>query len=100
MLLRLDDRFHPGRTQQVDPEESFAVLFSAPRSCRSDPHTGRHGAVELVGEKLLPLLKIKYNSAIADAFADLGKPEQVRKYSWASKSTCTRGSLAVRPGNA
>ncbi len=35
------------------------------------------GVRELAKEKLSPLLKLKYNNAIADAFADLGKPEEI-----------------------
>ena len=38
----------------------------------------KEGVGELNQEKLSPLLKLKYNSAIADAMADLGKPEQIR----------------------
>ena len=29
-------------------------------------------------EKLTPLLRLKYNNAIADAMADLGQPEEIR----------------------
>lgn len=36
------------------------------------------GVEELDEQKLGPLLKLKYNNAIADAFADLGSPEVVR----------------------
>ncbi|MCC6200104.1 MAG: DEAD/DEAH box helicase family protein [Moraxellaceae bacterium] len=36
------------------------------------------GVAELDGEKLSPLLKLKYHNALADAFAELGRPEQVR----------------------
>ena len=39
----------------------------------------RQGLDELDAEKLSPLLKLKYNNAIAGAFAELGQPEQVRK---------------------
>jgi len=39
----------------------------------------KQGVDELDQEKLSPLLKLKYNNAIADAFAELGKPEQVRR---------------------
>ena len=39
----------------------------------------RQGVDELDPEKLSPLLKLKYKNAIADAFADLGRPEQVRR---------------------
>src|SRR5205814_5832734 len=37
------------------------------------------GVEELAQEKLSPLLKLKYNNAIADAVADLGKPEEIGK---------------------
>jgi type I restriction enzyme R subunit len=36
------------------------------------------GVHELDKEKLSPLLKLKYNNAIADAIADLGPPEQIK----------------------
>ena len=36
------------------------------------------GVHELDQAKLSPLLKLKYNNAIADAMADLGQPEQIR----------------------
>jgi type I restriction enzyme R subunit len=39
----------------------------------------RVGVHELDKEKLSPLLKLKYNNAIADAIADLGKPEEIGK---------------------
>jgi type I restriction enzyme, R subunit len=35
------------------------------------------GVQELDQDKLAPLLKLKYNNAIADAVADLGKPEEI-----------------------
>jgi type I restriction enzyme R subunit len=35
------------------------------------------GVQELDREKLSPLLKLKYNNAIADAVADLGRPEEI-----------------------
>lgn len=34
---------------------------------------------ELGQEKLPPLLKLKYHNSMADAFADLGRPEEVGK---------------------
>jgi type I restriction enzyme, R subunit len=37
----------------------------------------RVGVDELSPDKLPPLLKLKYNNAIADAVADLGEPEQI-----------------------
>jgi type I restriction enzyme R subunit len=37
------------------------------------------GVDELDAEKLSPLLKLKYRNAIADAFVELGQPEQVRQ---------------------
>ena len=36
------------------------------------------GVEELDQEKLTPLLRLKYNNAIADAMADLGEPEEIR----------------------
>ena len=36
------------------------------------------GVEELDAEKLMPLLKLKYHDAIADALADLGQPDQIR----------------------
>ncbi|MBV9674845.1 MAG: hypothetical protein JO185_00815 [Acidobacteriaceae bacterium] len=35
------------------------------------------GVEELSQEKLSPLLKLKYRNALADALADLGRPEQI-----------------------
>jgi type I restriction enzyme, R subunit len=37
------------------------------------------GVGELDKEKLSPLLKLRYNNAIADAVADLGRPEEIGK---------------------
>ena len=37
------------------------------------------GVEELDQEKLTPLLRLKYNNSIADAVADLGKPEEIGK---------------------
>ena len=38
------------------------------------------GVQELDLEKLSPLLKLKYNNALADAFAELGKPDEIRSF--------------------
>ena len=35
------------------------------------------GVEELAAEKLSPLLKLKYHNAIADAVADLGRPDEI-----------------------
>jgi type I restriction enzyme R subunit len=37
------------------------------------------GVDELDTEKLTPLLKLKYNNALADAIKELGQPEQIRE---------------------
>lgn len=37
------------------------------------------GVDELAPEKLTPMLKLRYNNALADAAADLGPPDQIRK---------------------
>lgn len=42
-------------------------------------HYVRVGAQELDQEKLTPLLRLKYHNSIADAVADLGKPEEVSR---------------------
>ena len=42
-------------------------------------HYVRVGVEELDQEKLTPLLRLKYHDSIADAVADLGKPEEIGK---------------------
>jgi type I restriction enzyme R subunit len=37
------------------------------------------GVQELSRDKLTPLLRLKYHDSIADAIADLGKPEEIWK---------------------
>jgi len=39
----------------------------------------KQGVDELDDAKLKDLLKLKYNNAISDAFAELGQPDQVRR---------------------
>ncbi len=39
----------------------------------------KQGVEELDQDKLSPLLKLRYKNALADAFADLGKPDHVRR---------------------
>ena len=38
------------------------------------------GVQELDQDKLTPLLKLKYHDSIADALADLGRPEEIGKW--------------------
>ena len=42
-------------------------------------HYVRVGVEELDQEKLTPLLRLKYHDSIADAVADLGRPEEIGK---------------------
>jgi type I restriction enzyme, R subunit len=42
-------------------------------------HYVSEGVGELDQEKLTPLLRLKYHDSIADAVADLGKPEDIGK---------------------
>lgn len=42
-------------------------------------HYVSEGVRELDQDKLTPLLRLRYHNAIADAVADLGKPEQISK---------------------
>jgi len=39
----------------------------------------KEGVEELEAEKLAPLLRLRYHNAIADALADLGSADQIRK---------------------
>jgi type I restriction enzyme, R subunit len=58
------------RLRYTDPQQAFIDFVL-------DQYT-REGVGELDGDKLAPLLRLKYKNAIADAAADLGKPEQIR----------------------
>ncbi len=40
-------------------------------------HYVREGVGELDQDKLTPLLRLRYHDSIADAVADLGRPEQI-----------------------
>ena len=42
-------------------------------------HYVKEGVEELDAEKLAPLLRLRYNNAIADAVDDLGSADQIRK---------------------
>ena len=42
-------------------------------------HYVKEGVEELDAEKLTPLLRLRYNNAIADAVDDLGSADQIRK---------------------
>ena len=52
----------------IDAENSDFVL----------DHYTKEGVGELDGDKLAPLLKLRYKNAISDAVADLGNPDQIR----------------------
>ena len=43
-------------------------------------HYVSEGVRELDQKKLKPLLRLRYNNSIADAVADLGKPEEIGKF--------------------
>jgi len=58
----------------------------------------RQGVDELDAEKLSPLLRLKYQ-ALSDAFAELGRPEQVREVFWGFQPHLYSGrASAVAPG--
>jgi len=42
-------------------------------------HYVNEGVYELDQDKLTPLLRLKYNNSIADAVAELGRPEEIGK---------------------
>jgi type I restriction enzyme R subunit len=56
------------------------------------------GVQELDQEKLAPLLRLKYNNAIADAVADLGRPEEIGQvFSGFQKYLYQPGVVSNRP---
>jgi type I restriction enzyme R subunit len=56
------------------------------------------GVQELDQEKLAPLLRLKYNNAIADAVADLGRPEEIgHVFSGFQKYLYQPGVVSNRP---
>ena len=57
------------RTQFSDKQQTFLDFVLA--------HYVKEGVQELDREKLTPLLRLKYNDSLADAVADLGKPEEI-----------------------
>jgi type I restriction enzyme R subunit len=61
----------------------------------------RVGVQELDQDKLAPLLRLKYNNAIADAVADLGRPEEIghvfagfQKYLYQPGATLSKQAFA------
>ena len=60
-------------------------------------HYVKVGVEELDQEKLTPLLRLKYHNSIADAVADLGKPEEIGKvFAGFQKYLYQPGSFAER----
>jgi type I restriction enzyme R subunit len=59
-------------------------------------HYVKEGVDELDGEKLSPLLKLKYNNAIADAVADLGKPELIKNLFFGFQKYLYQGADQVK----
>lgn len=57
------------RSQFSDKQQTFLDFVLA--------HYVREGVQELDREKLTPLLRLKYHDSIADAVADLGRPEEI-----------------------
>jgi type I restriction enzyme R subunit len=57
------------RAQFSDKQQTFLDFVLA--------HYVREGVQELDREKLTPLLRLKYNDSLADAVADLGRPEEI-----------------------
>lgn len=60
-------------------------------------HYVKDGVDELDGEKLSPLLKLKYNNAIADAVADLGKPERIKNLFFGFQKYLYQGPIRQNP---
>ena len=70
-------------TRQQRADRAMAVIstnFNSKQQVFLDfvlSHYVSVGVEELDKEKLTPLLKLKYHDSIADAVADLGKPEEI-----------------------
>ena len=54
----------------TDKQQAFVEFVLA--------HYVKEGVEELDAEKLAPLLRLRYNNAIADAVDDLGSADQIR----------------------
>jgi hypothetical protein len=64
----------------VSTRVSINSLFSAKQTAFLDfvlSHYVSVGVGELDQEKLTPLLRLKYHDSIADAIADLGRPDEI-----------------------
>jgi len=59
------------RTQFNEKQQSFIEFVLN--------HYVQVGVTELATDKLTPLLRLKYNNAIADAIAELGQPEEIKQ---------------------
>ena len=58
-------------TELTDKQQAFIDFVLA--------HYVQQGVDELDEDKLSPLLKLRYNNAIADAVQDLGQPQEIRR---------------------
>jgi type I restriction enzyme R subunit len=56
-------------TKQVAKQQAFLDFVLS--------HYVREGVGELDQDKLTPLLRLRYHDSIADAVADLGRPEEI-----------------------
>ena len=75
----------PPKTREERAERAKTVInaeFNAKQQAFLDfvlSHYVSVGVDELDQEKLTPLLRLKYHNSIADAVADLGRPEEIGK---------------------
>ena len=69
-VARAADARESVRLRYTDRQQAFIGFVL-------DQYT-KEGVGELDGDKLAPLLKLRYKNAIADATADLGNPDQIR----------------------
>ena len=73
---------HPRRTRRARAKVAISAHFNSKQQAFLDfvlAHYVEVGVDELDQEKLTPLLRLKYHDSIADAIADLGKPEEISK---------------------
>ena len=76
-------RCHPNpRRTRIKAKVVISTNFNIKQQVFLDfvlSHYVSQGVEELDQEKLTPLLRLKYHDSIADAMADLGRPEEIGK---------------------
>ena len=67
------------KVSQTYPPMPATILPAVVRPRSTRTRVATVGVEELDQSKLTPLLRLKYHNSIADAVADLGRPEEIGK---------------------